>query len=288
VDVPVSTDVLLIVGLAGILLAGSVLVYVQLVDEMGPVRIAWKRYVHALDRELVFQRASRRPVALALTQVFGVVGLLAGSVLLEEPLLVAVAGGLAVLPWMVLQQRHRKRIEHIEQQLDGWLLILANSVRVTPALAEALRSSAELIGPPISQELEQLEKEVRLGTPVDEAVLNMSRRIDSRMVSGALAALLVARQTGGDLAPVLERTAGALREMNRLEGVLRAKTAEGRQQAYVLSAIPFVLLGAIHWIDPEWLGPLTTTTLGLVVSGVATALWLAALFSARWILDVNL
>lgn len=287
-DPTLAPDMLLVLGLAGVMVAGSTLLYLQLTDPSGPLQIAWKRYVYALDRELVFQRARRQPAAIALTQVVGVVLLAAAALWLEEPLLLAVAAALALVPWLVLQIRRRKRIERIEEQLDGWLLILANSVRVTPALGEAIRSSAELIGAPISDELDQLDKEIRLGTPVDEAVLNMSRRLDSRMVSGALAALLVARQTGGDLAPVLERTAGALREMNRLEGLLRAKTAEGRQQAYVLSAIPFVLIGAIHWIDPEWLSPLTTTTVGLIVTGVATALWLGAMFAARWILDVNL
>ena len=131
-------------------------------------------------------------------------------------------------------------------------------------------------------------KELRLGTALDEALLNLSVRLRSRLVSSALAALLVARQTGGHLSEVLEETASSLREMTRLEGVLRAKTSDSRAQAYVLLAIPFVVIGAIQALDPAWLGPLTQTTLGLIVTGAATVFWLAAVLMARTILAVDL
>lgn len=287
-ELSVQTSLLLVAGLVGIFTAGSLLLYLQLVDDEGILRGSWSRYVETVDRELTFLRAGYRGTRMAWLQVAAAAASLGLWIAWEEPLMLAVAVAAALVPYVLLRQRHRKRVARIEEQLDGWLLLLANSLRVTPALGEALRASAELVGPPISQELDQLDKELRLGTPVDEAVLNMSRRIDSRLVSSALAALLVARQTGGDLASVLEQTAAALREMNRLEGVLRAKTAEGRQQAYVLSAIPFLLIGAIHAIDPQWLVPLTSTPLGWLVAGAATALWLAALLAARWILDVSL
>ena len=75
--------------------------------------------------------------------------------------------------------------------------------------------------------------------------------------------------------------------MSRLEGVVRTKTAEGKSQAYVLGAIPFVLLGAIHLVDENWLRPLTQTFAGYVVIVIATLLWVAAIFSARKILAVD-
>jgi len=286
--VPYGTTALLLAGLVTFFLAGSALLFMGLTDEHGALRAYWSRYVSTLDRELTFLRAGHRGTRTALLQVAGVLVCIGAAVAVGEPLLLLVAVVLAFAPYVSLRRRHRKRVDEIERQLDGWLLILANSLRASPALGEAMRASAELTGGPLGAELEQTDKEMMLGTPVDEAILNMSTRIRSRMVSSALASLLIARQTGGDLAGVLEETAAALREMNRLEGVLKAKTAEGRQQAYVLSAIPFVLIGAIHAVDPEWLVPLTSTPIGWVVAGAATALWLAALVFARYILDVDL
>jgi tight adherence protein B len=107
------------------------------------------------------------------------------------------------------------------------------------------------------------------------------------MISGALATILVGRQTGGDLGRILEESASTLREMQRLEGVVRTKTAEGKSQAWVLGAIPFVLMLAIYWVDPNWLKPLGATTLGYLIIGVATSLWLSAILLARRILAVD-
>src|SRR5690606_6053764 len=120
---------------------------------------------------------------------------------------------------------------------------------------------------------------MKLGTPLDQAVLNMSTRIKSRVISSSLATILVGRQTGGDLPAILEQSASTLREMARLEGVVRTKTAEGKMQAIVLAAIPFVLLFAIHQVDNNWLTPLFDGGfLGTMVIVVATILWVAALF----------
>jgi tight adherence protein B len=75
--------------------------------------------------------------------------------------------------------------------------------------------------------------------------------------------------------------------MERLEAVVRTKTADGRSQAYVLGFIPFFIVAAIHFMDPNWLRPLTTTGTGYVVIGAATTLWLAGFLVARKVLMVD-
>jgi len=114
------------------------------------------------------------------------------------------------------------------------------------------------------------------------------RRLQSSLATAATTAILIGRQTGGDLSAILERTAGNLREMRRLEGVVRAKTAEGRNQAYVLAAMPFVLLGIIHSFDPTWFEPLAESTLGVLVVIVALATWLFGIIWARKIMSVDI
>ncbi len=261
--------------------------FVELVTPDSALRTLWARYLASLDKEIRFlfytthgEKIGRWQISLGLT-------VLIVALLTETPLLVFLLPVVAVAPLISLRQRHRERVQRIEGQLDAWLLILANALKATPSLGEAMAASAQIVRPPLRQELDLCLKEIQLGTPLDQAVMNTSERIGSRAAAGALATILVGRQTGGDLPRILEESAATLREMARLEGVVRTKTAEGKSQAYVLGGIPFFLLGAIDYIDPHWLTPLTETTIGYVVILVASLLWGGAILLARKILAVD-
>lgn len=277
-------------GLAGIVLLVLGLVVgglVVLLDKNSAVRRAWARYEAALEKECRFLLYKTTGARIARTQLAVCVGLAVGAAFLEDAVLALPIPFVALFPLQILKSRHDNRVVMIEQQLDSWLLILANALKATPSIGEAMASSAKIVRAPIQEELDLCLKELALGTPLDQAVMNMSTRINSRPVSGALATILVGRQTGGDLTRILEESAATLREMARLEGVVRTKTAEGRSQAYVLGGIPFVLIGAIYMVDPNWLKPLTETTMGYAVIGVSMALWLTAIILARRILAVD-
>ena len=207
---------------------------------------------------------------------------------LEEWILLALIPLVAGAPYLRMRQQCLKRVRRIEEQLQGWLQMLANALKASPSLGEAIGNSARLLRGALAQELDLMLKEVKLGTPLDQAVLNMSLRIDSPVVSSALATILVGRQTGGDLPKILQESSATLREMARLEGVVRKQTAEGKSQAYELSMIPFLLIGAIHLIDEHWLEPLGETALGLGIVATAVTLWVAAVFFARRILAVDI
>jgi tight adherence protein B len=251
------------------------------------VRLFWKKYEGELEKEVRFLLYKTTGARIARMQLAAVIGLLLSGILLEEVLLLIFVPVAVIGPKVILNKRHEERVLKLEQQLDSWLLILANSLKATPSLGEALGSSAKLMRAPISEEVDLALKEITLGTPIDQAILGMSTRIGSLTVSGALATLLVGRQTGGDLPFILEQSAQTLREMSRLEGVVRTKTAEGKAQAYVLGGIPFVLIAAIHLVDEHWLPPLFETSLGLAILAVALSLWVAAIFLARRILTVD-
>ena len=274
-------------GIALLVLGSTLGIPLLVVDSRSPVRRWWRGYEDRLDAEVRFLFYDTSGARIARWQLAAFVVLALSALLLEDILIAALLPFVAIVPSIVLRKRHEERIVEIEKQLDSWLLILANALKATPSLGEAIESSARIVRPPIGQELDLLLKEVQLGTPLDQAVLNMGNRIGSRSVSGALATLLVGRQTGGELPRILEDSASTLREMARLEGVVRTKTAEGKSQAYVLGVIPFLLIAAIQMIDPNWLRPLTETTVGLMVILVATLLWIAAIFAARRILTVD-
>lgn len=275
-------------GIVLLVLGTTAGISILLLSSGSPVRLAWQRYEDRLESEARFLFYETTGKRIARMQLLVLVMLGLAALILEDVLLATLLPLVVIAPKMVLRARHEKRVLAIEKQLDSWLLILANALKATPSLGEAIAASAKIVRAPLSQEIDILLKEVQLGTPLDQAVINTSNRIGSRPVAGALATILVGRQTGGELPRILEDSAATLREMSRLEGVVRTKTAEGKSQAYVLGVIPFLLIAAIQMIDPNWLRPLTETSVGLLVICVAMALWIAAIFAARRILTVDL
>lgn len=283
-----STYLMGYLGAVLLVLGGATAGFLLLTDRESLPRKHWLRYEAALEAEVRFQLWKTTGAYIARVQLAVVIALVVTCVFAGEPLLwlavpVAIFG-----PWFHIQREHTRRIEQIEVLLDSWLLLLANALKASPSLGESISNSAKLIRPPFSEEVDLVIKEMKLGTPLDVAILNMSARLNSRLVSSSLATILVGRQTGGDLPHILEQSASTLREMQRLEGVVRTKTAEGRMQAFVLGAIPFVLLAVLHQMDPTYLVPLFETTTGNVVLIVAVMLWFSAIILARRILTVDI
>ncbi|MBX3273118.1 MAG: type II secretion system F family protein [Sandaracinaceae bacterium] len=275
-------------GMFLLVLGATVAVTLLALDPESALRKSYARYTQAVDRELRFLLIRRTGLEVARMQLGAIALVPVVAFFMEDVILLGLIPPIALAPYVVLRQKRAERVQRIEDQLDGWLMMLSNALKASPSLGDAMANSGKLMRPPMSEELDLALKEMKLGTPLDQAVLNMSQRIGSISVSSALATILVGRQTGGDLPHILEESAHTLREMARLEGVVRTKTAEGKTQAYVLGAIPFVLIGAIHMVDEHWLEPLGRTTLGFLIIAVASILWVAAIFLARRILAVDI
>jgi len=286
-----ATTGTLAMGWIGLFLAvGGVVAFVFFVvtDPTSWPRMRFAEYEELLEKEVRFQLWKTTGKAIARAQLVGLLIIPAISFLINDPIwcLLLIPG--TVGPYFYMVNQHDERLRKLEELLDSWLLMLANALKASPSLGEAISNSAKLIRPPFSEEIDLVLKEMNLGTPLDQAVLNMSRRVNSRVISSSLATILVGRQTGGDLPNILETRASTLREMARLEGVVRTKTAEGKMQVVVLAVIPFALLGMIHYMDNTWLRPLVETTLGYIIITVATVLWFVAIVLARRILSVDI
>jgi tight adherence protein B len=212
----------------------------------------------------------------------GMVGLALGEPVACSALLLP----LCVAP--LLNMWRAKRIAALEDQLDGWLSALASVLKATPALGDAIEYSLNLSVSPLREELDTLVKEQRLGTPLDEALGRLGRRVDSRTLQSALGVLRIARQTGGDISKILERSAATLREMARLESVIRVKTAQGRAEGWVLGLLPAPVVTVIHQMNPGFLRPLVDTPRGQLVIACALSSWLASVILIRRILRVDI
>lgn len=193
-----------------------------------------------------------------------------------------------VAPPTVLWKRRASRVAKLERQLDTWLLMLANALKATSSVGEAIGSTVALVPRPFSEEIDLLVKELRLGVPLDRALRGMASRINSTVISGALAMIVVARQTGGNLPQTLERASAALREAARLEGVLRTKTAEGRGQVVVLASVPVVLCLVIGSLDRTWFDPMLDHHQGRAILALCLVVWALAAVWAHHIVGADL
>lgn len=276
------------VGVPLVALALFLGTYAVVADPGGLPRRYWARYLAFLGRQLRRMFIFRPPAQIAWAQVAGVFVVFALGIMIDLPLWWLFAIGILFLPAWYIEKLRQKRIEQIEDQIDGFMMALANALKATPSIGDAFKSVATITPEPLRQEILLAIKEMRVGSTLDQALLLMASRVGSRQLDTALSAVLVGRQVGGNLPKILDTIANSLREMKRLEGVVRTKTAEGKMQLWVLAIFPFALTAMINAVSPGYFSPLTSSFVGYVLAVIASLFWIASLVLARKILSVDL
>jgi tight adherence protein B len=282
-----ETTTYLVLGGGGLLVAGASIAFGVALRPTGPLGKALGRYILKLDGECRFQCWPMDGRQMFARQLGAIVLSIVACVVLEETLLWILPPAILLGPVLALRIMRKKRVERIDAQLDGWLLILSNMLKTSGGLADSMAASVDLIRAPLRQELDQLLKEVRLGATLDDALRQMAARVKSSTLGAVVTVLLVGRRTGGELPALLETAAASLREMARLEGVIRTKTAEGRMQVIVLAIAPLGAYFGFKFMDPHFFDPLTESLMGYCIVGVSIVLWALALYTARKILNVD-
>ena len=259
----------------------------ELASDRAPIRTWLRRYQANWHQELTFLHApwsEKRIVAIqAALACAAALFLLLGQWAFALLALVCVFGPNA---WLV--RARQKRSARLELQLDLWLTALTNALQATPALGDAIASTAKLVDPPMSDEIELVTKENALGMPLDDALERAAVRSGSRVFRSVITTLKVARNTGGNLPTTLATAAESLREMARLEGVVRTKTAEGRVQTIVLGLLPAGLYYLLITMRPDHFDPMDRTTVGTLLYVTAGVLWAGAVAAAHKILAVDI
>lgn len=275
------------IALLGALAAGILLLSYGFSRPLDPGAVALRRYFTSLATKAEFLRLRIKPSRIISAQCVAIVLMIGLALYLFRWEPVALSLVAIPLPWAMLEKQVSDRIIAIESQTDIWLGALANALRASPSLGEGIASTIAITEAPLCHELETLMKDYELGTPLDEALANLGQRCRSNVMDACLQALRVARKSGGNLPETLESAAAALRELARLEGVVRTKTAEGKMQAMVIGFLPIPVVSAINWIDPAYLAPMWETFFGNLLVGVAIVIWIVAILLARKICSVD-
>jgi tight adherence protein B len=187
-----------------------------------------------------------------------------------------------------IERRREKRLIAMEKQLNGFALGLANALKATPSLGDAFRTLADLTAQPLQEEILYSVKAMRFGASLEQALLLMASRIASPNFDMVISSLLIGRNIGGDLPTILERTASSMREMTRLEDLVRSKTAEGRAQIWVLALFPLLLMFGLSSLMPNYFGVMTASFVGYTLSTIAAVLWVSSILLARKIMAVEI
>lgn len=203
---------------------------------------------------------------VALTVVAALVGGVVAAIFLLNVifvLLIAAVSGL--IPYYMLRRAEKKRKRALIEQLADTMAILASSMRAGYSFLQALDTVSKEIGEPSATEFQRVVAEIRLGRPIDEALTAMAIRVQSDDLKWAVIAINVQRQVGGNLAEVLDIVANTVRERAYIRRQVQVLSAEGRLSVVILAGIPFFLFLYISIVNPGYINPLFTTTIGLAL-----------------------
>ena len=185
-------------------------------------------------------------------------------------LLIGICMGL--IPYGVVMYLRQKRLRAFEERFPEALDLLGRAVRAGHAFTTGLEMIAKESPDPIASEFRTTFEEQNFGLPLRDALLNMTERIPSIDVRFFVTALLIQKETGGNLAEILDGLARVIRDRFRIYREVKVRSAQGRMTAGILVALPFLMLIMMNFLNPEYVGVLWTDPLGPMMLGIAAGL----------------
>lgn len=193
------------------------------------------------------------------------------------------------LPRLILRHLKKARLRKFNEQLEDALLSMSSSLKAGFSITQAIEAVASENRKPISFEFRLLIQEIRLGVPLDDALRKMVDRLDNNADFELVAtAIITARQTGGELTQVLERLAGVIRERMRITQRVAALTAQGKMQASIIGAMPFLLMIAMAYIAPDMMGQFFNSIVGVLLIVAAAILVTVGFFVIKKITTIDI
>jgi len=174
---------------------------------------------------------------------------------LVERSLSALACGLlcGFLPYMYVKRTRTKRMNAFEEQLPEALEFISRAMRAGHAFGMTLEMLAEESPVPLSQEFRKVYNEHNLGLPIETALQNLTQRVPLLDVSFFVSAVLLQRETGGNLSEILLNLSQVIRERFKLKGAVKAASAHGRITGTILTLMPVALVGGLMFVSPGYL-----------------------------------
>jgi tight adherence protein B len=245
--------------------------------------------VGQLDR-LMMQAGSNSTVShlLAASALLALAGLVAGLVL-QWPgaMIFLVVLALALFPVLRLVWLRNNRLHQIEAQLPDAMDLISRALRAGHAFPSALAMVGTEAQEPIASEFKITSDEIGFGISVDNALNNLATRVPSSDMRYFVMAVIIQRETGGNLAELLGKLAELVRERFKLFAKVRVLAAEGKLSAWILVALPFCVAGAVHLLNPKYLSVLLTDAMGIKLVMGAMVLMVIGIFAMWRIINIR-
>lgn len=224
---------------------------------IGPLDRALTNSKFARDTELLLYQAGvdmRVGTFLLIIGVTGAAAMLLFQVFFGRPLFALFFGLVcAGIPYAVVRSKKTKRTRLMEEQLPDAMDLMTSALRAGLSLPAALQLVAQEAPSPLAEEFGHTFDEQNLGLDIRDAMINLAKRVDSVDMKFFVTAVVVQRETGGNLAEIMENIAHIIRERFRILGDVRTLTAHGRFSGVILSVLPIAMGFLIAIIAPEYM-----------------------------------
>ncbi len=203
------------------------------------------------------------------------------------PLPLLAGGAVAFAPYSYLLWQRAARFRRFEEVLPEAIDLMSRALKAGHAVAAMIEMVGQETSEPVASEFRMVFEEQNLGLPLREAILNLARRVPSEDVLFLSTAILVQKETGGNLAEILDKTAFIMRERLRLKGAVRIYTAQGRVSGWVLCMMPFIMFAVLSIVNPSYESKLWKDPLGLDLVYGALGMMAIGVLIIRKIVDID-
>jgi tight adherence protein B len=193
----------------------------------------------------------------------------------------------AILPYAYASYRRGKRFQKFEELFPEAIDTLARAVRAGHAFTTALELIANEVAEPVSSEIRKLFEEQKFGMPVRDALVNLAERVPLVDVKFFVTAVMLQRETGGNLAEILDNLSYMIRERFKIQRQVRVFTAQGRLTMLLLMAMPPVVVVVMLVMSPSFIRPLFDDPLGHTAIVIAITLQTVGYFVIRKIIRIQ-
>jgi tight adherence protein B len=192
-----------------------------------------------------------------------------------------------LMPYKFLVRKGKKRLQKFEKQLPEALDLLARGLRAGHAFTQGLKQVANEVPDPLGTEFLITYSEFSHGVDFNTAILSLSRRVELRDLAFFTTAVLIQRETGGNLTDILEKIANLIRERFQLRNQVKALTAEGRFSGIILMLMPPGLFAIMMVMNPKYVSVLFTHPMGRTMCYIAVAMQVLGMLCIRKIVNVK-
>lgn len=222
--------------------------------------------------------------SIALTALAFVSSLTTG---LPVPVAVVMALLTGVLPFLRLAVKRAKRVAAVEEALPDAIDMIKRSVRAGHPFISAIKLVGDDMEGPIGQEFAATAADFAYGSDPRAALLGLVARVPSAPLMGFVTAVLIQRETGGNLAEILENITQVIRGRQRFQRKIRTLSAEGRVSAWVLTLVPIVLAAVLHLTSPGYLAILVQHPSGMTMLAACAGLMVVGVYWMRKIIRIE-